>query len=146
MKKKILKVLVMTMLIIAMLSTNVFAADKMNVDGIKTTEISRQHTYNSFDRTFTFYTTVWGVNVEMKVTAHFDIEYEYSEGNWYEIYYANIGSVSATVNGNVANVVSVDYVSNSIIGARRHVSVNGQGVLIYLTCDEWGIDYGAELE
>lgn len=105
--------------------------------------------YNEkFDHTYTFYSSKWGVTLKMEVPVGFEISYSYSEGSWSEVYYSNISVYydQVTVNGVTAKVENAGYLADSY-GAERWIIVNKeQKVYIYITCNEWGRDYGAELE
>lgn len=144
MKKKTLKIFLVTMLFTALYAINVFAAEEVQENNVQRDVNDLQRTYKAFERTYSFYETVWGETIELQITVCFEIDYDYSEGNWYEIYYANIGPVTATVNGRAVQVTSMNYVVNST-GAVRYIKVEDQDICIYLMYNEWRLNYGAEL-
>ena len=116
--KKIIKVFCITIIMTMVFSTNVLAAGTLN--GSEVSEVQNSAQVSEFNQTFSFFTSgPWDSIVEMKVTVRFYAMYDYVSGMWSDLYCSSIRFVSATV--------------------------NGQRVYIYLTCDEWGLDYGAEL-
>lgn len=104
--------------------------------------------YNEeINETFTFTTIEWGQTLVMRIPTCMEMDFSYSEGNWYEVYYANVAvnEESVTVNNNAATVTNLSYrVSGD--GAFRRISVEAQPVYLYISCDEWGMEYGAYLE
>lgn len=137
-KRKISKIITITLVLVMLFSTNVFAAEQ----DTKVSEVEVEELYeipeHSFTRTFEFRKNVWGEDTIMKVNVLFTIAYSYSDGSWSEVDYADIDVKSVTVNGNPAQVSSVDYkVLTS--SAYRIIDVNNKvQIKININVDEYG--------
>lgn len=109
------------------------------------TKASNYYVYEAnINETFTFTVTKWGQTLVIKIPTCMEMDYSYSEGNWYEVYYANIAidEDKVTVNNNAVNVTNVGYTVDRD-GAFREISVEEQHIYLYISCDEWGMEYGA---
>ncbi len=134
---KLFKLLAVGLILTMMFSTNVFAAEPQ-AEG-QEEEIQQAYSVpeHSFRRSFEFTQYAWGIPHILKVNVDFTIAYEYSDGLWYDIKYADIDVVSVYIDSmRVTDVDSVKYLVNSSV-AYRVIRINSNG---YVCNIEIGID------